>query len=154
VGYYEDASNRSHGFIYSGSTYTTLDAPGACAWCATIVNGINNNGQLVGEYSTASGATLGFEYSGGVYTTINDPLSQGAGWTVAQGINDNGEIVGYYYTAAGVYSGFTATPDSVATPEPRTAGLVLVAALSAFSLSALRSRSSGSSPECEQRRRP
>ncbi|MFX8168634.1 hypothetical protein ABTL13_19605, partial [Acinetobacter baumannii] len=51
VGSYDDANGRSHGFIYNGSTYTTLDRPGAYH---TDLRSINSNGDIVGTYSTVS----------------------------------------------------------------------------------------------------
>ena len=46
VGYYFDASNQAHGFLYSGGAYTTIDI-GAHG---TFVTGINDSGQMVGYF--------------------------------------------------------------------------------------------------------
>jgi len=61
VGYYKDSSGTSHGFLYSGGTYTTFDDPlgGLCFNLGTFPNGINNNGQIVGYYGVY-GANHGF----------------------------------------------------------------------------------------------
>jgi probable HAF family extracellular repeat protein len=40
--------NRQHGFIYDGSTYTTVDDPSGVS--GTYATGINNRGQIVGYY--------------------------------------------------------------------------------------------------------
>src|SRR3954467_388616 len=88
VGSYQDASGTTHGFLYSGGTYTTLDAPSARTTAARAINGL---GQIVGTYTDASG-TYNFLYSGGSYTVLADlpgpPI----------GINDFGQIVGSYST--------------------------------------------------------
>lgn len=47
VGYYQD-SNGTHGFIYTGGNFTTLDIPGG----STQIIGINDSGQILGECST------------------------------------------------------------------------------------------------------
>src|SRR5262249_4670396 len=66
AGYYTTGSGTgsvSHGFIYDGSTYTTLDDPLAGPG-GTFAYGINNAGQIVGSYNDASGiGSHGFLYS-------------------------------------------------------------------------------------------
>lgn len=53
VGDWMDSGNLTHGFVYSISTgqYTTIDEPLGVG--STIVNGINDNGVLVGFFGTA-----------------------------------------------------------------------------------------------------
>ena len=53
VGSWMDSGNLTHGFVYSISTgqYTTIDEPHGVG--TTIVNGINDNGVLVGFFGTA-----------------------------------------------------------------------------------------------------
>jgi len=46
VGTYADLTGN-HGFLYSGGTYATLDAPGATQ---TRASGINASGLIVGDY--------------------------------------------------------------------------------------------------------
>jgi hypothetical protein len=57
VGYdFSGNGTPSHGFIYDGSTYTTINDPNATATNgATIINGINDLGQLVGYYNDSTG---------------------------------------------------------------------------------------------------
>jgi probable HAF family extracellular repeat protein len=102
--------------------YTTLDVPGATG--ATVAQGINDAGQIVGWFQDPSG-NHGFLYSGGTYATLNDP-SSAAGLTLAWGINDDGQIVGYYgdngLSPSGAH-GFLATPSPV--PEPTSLSLIL-----------------------------
>src|SRR5437899_8917343 len=74
VGVYPDASNKGHGFLYSGGIYTTLDDPSATN--GTFVRGINAAGQIVGYYNNNTG-THGFLSSGGMYTTLDDPCGFG-----------------------------------------------------------------------------
>ena len=53
VGFYTDSSGNSHGFVYIVSTkaFQSIDDPDGVG--TTIVNGINDNGVLVGFYGTA-----------------------------------------------------------------------------------------------------
>lgn len=56
VGTYTDAGGLIHGFVYSGGTFQSVDDPSGFG--ATIINGINNSGMIVGFYgSCASGGT-------------------------------------------------------------------------------------------------
>jgi len=58
VGYYLDSSQVAHGFLYSGSTYTTIDDP--LGTKGTVAQGINDAGQIVGYYIDSGGNTHGF----------------------------------------------------------------------------------------------
>ena len=100
VGYYIDASKIEHGFLFNGSTYTTLDVPGAIG---TVASGINDAGQIVGYYIDASQIAHGFLFNGSTYTTLDVP---GAIGTVASGINGAGQIVGNYGDASRIGHGF------------------------------------------------
>src|SRR5262245_14279555 len=68
VGSYRDVSGATHGYLYSGGTYTTLDVPAATV---TEARAINDLGQIVGTYTDAGG-THNFLYSGGSYATLAD----------------------------------------------------------------------------------
>jgi probable HAF family extracellular repeat protein len=110
VGYYAGLYNGvggTHGFLYTGGTYSTLDAPGATR---TQAYGINNAGQISGSYSDGT-TNHGFLYNGTTYTTLDVP---GADQTSAYGINNAGQVVGSYYSDASgghgfLYSGGTYT---------------------------------------------
>jgi probable HAF family extracellular repeat protein len=103
TGLYEATGNDPFkGYILNGQSYTFLDYPGSNA---TIANGINNLGQVVG-YQDTNGNPNGFFYDGQNYIPIMVP---GADATFAQGINDEGQIVGYYEDDSGVH-GFLASP--------------------------------------------
>ncbi|MFZ0794247.1 MAG: hypothetical protein WAM65_10770 [Candidatus Korobacteraceae bacterium] len=74
VGTFTDAAGLSHGFVYTIGTarFVTIDAPNGVG--STIVNGINDNGTLVGFYGTAP-INTGF-----VATPLGvQPLTSGAG---------------------------------------------------------------------------
>jgi len=111
AGYYLDSSNSSHGFLYSGGTYTTLDDPLANAVAGgTAANGINGAGQIIGYYRDATFKYHGFLYSGGAsgtYTTLPDDPSAGPLGIVPYGINASGQIVGYYFDGSGNEHGFS-----------------------------------------------
>ncbi len=71
VGYYADPAGVYRGFIYDGSTYTSISAPLAVK--GTFVQGISGN-KIVGSYQDASGMSHGFLYDGATWTTIDHPL--------------------------------------------------------------------------------
>ena len=101
VGAYGDiGGNGSHGFLYSGGSYTTIDDPlgikvisGPHNIPTTEAFGINNLGQIVGLYEDNSGIH-GFLDNMGIYTTLDGP--PGSVTSYATGINDLGQIVGQY----------------------------------------------------------
>jgi probable HAF family extracellular repeat protein len=96
----EDRTVPSGGYVFS-----TIDDPSGVF--ATVANGINARGQIVGTYADASGAQHGFLRSDGHYTTLDDPNAGGAnGGTVANGINDRGQVVGSYVDGGGAQHGF------------------------------------------------
>ena len=105
TGWFDDSTgNKYQGFVYNGSTYTTLNAPGATAG-TTAGYGINDSGQVAGVYEDANGSH-GFVYSGGSYTTVDDPNATKG--TYLYNIGNNGEVVGYYRDNIGYgYHGFT-----------------------------------------------
>jgi probable HAF family extracellular repeat protein len=103
-------------------TYATLDDPSAAVVDGyrdvTVVQGINDSGQIVGYYFAGSFGVYkvhGFVYSNGVYTSIDDPFdgpsTGNQGGTFATGINNAGQIVGYYnsYLYAPTNYGFLET---------------------------------------------
>ncbi|HET6180577.1 MAG TPA: hypothetical protein VFE61_26905 [Candidatus Sulfotelmatobacter sp.] len=53
VGFYTDAAGNTHGFTYNRTTkaWQSIDDPDGVG--TTIVNGINDNGRLVGFFGTA-----------------------------------------------------------------------------------------------------
>jgi probable HAF family extracellular repeat protein len=108
--------------VYSGGTFTILDAPGAIE---TLVISINNSGQVTGRYSDYGPdgpSTHGFMYGNGKFTILDVP---GALGTTATSINANGQVAGSYLDSLPlrehgfVYSGGTFTifdaPDTAST---------------------------------------
>ena len=101
VGYYSDASGTSHGFLYNGLTYTTIDYP---ANGHTVLNGIDGV-NIVGSYKPDNyGSSHGFIYNGSTFTLLDVP---GFESTQAMGIDGN-NIVGYSYDDynSGIRQGF------------------------------------------------
>lgn len=104
VGYYQDASQKFHGFSYDGSSYTTLNDPLAGKSLGTQAYGVSGN-DIVGWYSDAvTGNLHGFLYDGSTYTSLDDP-AEGLEGTLAYGISGN-TVVGTYYDSNGVLNGF------------------------------------------------
>jgi len=63
VGSYTDAAGNSHGFVYNTSAKTWQEVNDPNGSDSTIVNGINDKGQLVGFYGmTASSQTTSFGF--------------------------------------------------------------------------------------------
>jgi hypothetical protein len=94
VGSFLDAAGASHGFLYDGSTWTTLDHPDAAAPRGTAAYGISN-GIICGTFVDSTGQTFGFLYDGANWTTLQRPSLAGApADTFARGISD-GTVVGY-----------------------------------------------------------
>jgi probable HAF family extracellular repeat protein len=114
VGRYYDfpAGSIEHGFLYSGSQFTTIDDPNTAITSPGSGNsatGINNAGDVVGTYVNQTGGH-GFLYKNGSYTTIDNPALTIWG-NDARGINDYGQIVLNHYS-----QGSIATPASVPVP--------------------------------------
>ena len=100
VGSFQDNAGNWHGFVLYNGTVTQVDYPGAAG---TSLNGINDNGVIVGDYWTASNHNyVGFELNAGAFTIIMHP---GSYWTVPQEINNSGVITGGYGTD-GPWNGF------------------------------------------------
>jgi len=83
----------THGFIYDGSSFTTVNVPGGLY---TNCHGINNSGQIVGYYGIVLlqpddppvEVAYGFLYDGSNFVTISNGV-------LCDDINDSGQIVGY-----------------------------------------------------------
>jgi probable HAF family extracellular repeat protein len=99
------------GFLFSGSTYTTLLDPNS-SMDGTFATGINNNGQVIGWYGSADWNANSFLYNGSTYTTLSAPHSLA---TYARGINDSGQIVGNYLDANWTLQGFLYNGSTYAT---------------------------------------
>jgi hypothetical protein len=86
VGFYTDTSGVDHGFLYDGTDWTSIDAPGASA---TYVLGIDG-GVIVGVAADEYGMPCGFLFDGSTWTQIVYP---GLDFVAPFGI-DEGGIVG------------------------------------------------------------
>jgi probable HAF family extracellular repeat protein len=107
VGDYETTyGSNDQGFLYNGSSYTTISDP--LGVNGTVAEGINDNGVIVGFFTDASNKQHGFIDNNGVFTTIDNPL--GVNGTSLNGINNAGEVVGNYVDANNVTHGFVANP--------------------------------------------
>ena len=92
VGTYVDGQNVSHGFLWSGQGFATLDDPSAGRYLSTTVTGINDLGDIVGWFDNpATNQVTSFIYRKGQFF---DFTAQGRA-TFASGINDAGTVVGW-----------------------------------------------------------
>jgi hypothetical protein len=80
----------ANGFLYNGSSFTTIDVPTATS---TDIRGISGS-NIVGDYS--NGSNHGFIYNGSTFTTLDDPVAvSNSGSTYAAGV-DGTNVVGYF----------------------------------------------------------
>lgn len=109
VGYYEPDSGTgsAHGFMYDGTSYATLDVPGAAD---TVITGISGN-KVVGNYTDGNG-NHGFVYDGHTFTQIIGPTGRADDAHIA-GI-DGDVVIGSYYT--GLIHPFTFLGSAYTTP--------------------------------------
>lgn len=85
-------------------TYTTIDFPGAAA---TVAQGVDSAGDVVGFFVDDNSEVHGFIFSGGAYTQLDVPGTlQG---TDAYGINDLGQVVGSTDSTLGLFVYDTST---------------------------------------------
>jgi probable HAF family extracellular repeat protein len=110
VGTYGLGGNETHGYLYSGGTFTTIDVPNTSIYGMSL-NAINDAGQIVGWVSDKVSGLSSFLYVGGAFIPIAIP---GATYTQAYDINNFGQIVGYYsvgsVTHGFIQSGGVTTP--------------------------------------------
>jgi hypothetical protein len=98
VGSYVGADSKGHGYLYDGTSYKTLDVPGAIGTYAAAVSGKN----VVGQFGE-DGTSYGFFYNGTSYKTLVVP---GSTETIPQSVSGN-NVGGKYtddYRAGGTYS--------------------------------------------------
>jgi hypothetical protein len=88
--------------MWNDGSFTAIDFPGAPL---TVVNGMNNLGEVVGAYCEDSQTCHGFSYYQGEFQTID---LAGSIITEPFGVNDLGQVVGRYLTDQNY--GFIATP--------------------------------------------
>src|SRR5262245_21881805 len=106
VGSFDDhTGSGTHGFLYSGGAYTTLDYPFADG---TLALGINDSGRIVGYYFNAAGNELGFVTTG---TNFDFIISPSNARTLMHGISDFNNIVGEYTDGGGTTHGFVEIAD-------------------------------------------
>jgi len=92
VGWFSNAAG-THGFLLSGSKFTTVDVPGAAL--GTQALGISATGQIVGVFTDAESISHGFLLSGGTFATVDVPVAMRRN-TAAHGVNVTGQIVGTF----------------------------------------------------------
>jgi probable HAF family extracellular repeat protein len=74
------------GFVFDGTTYTTLDVPGSSFTSAT---GVNNQGTIAITAANSNATYSAYTYDGTSYTRINPP---GYSNSYAGGINNLGDV--------------------------------------------------------------
>lgn len=106
VGSYVDTINSArHGFFYDGSSYTSIDMPGAFL---TEAMGINDQGKIVGYFQWCNSClSHGFIYN--VLSQEFTILDIGSKGTRIYGINNSGQIAGGYIDQNSIQNGFIAS---------------------------------------------
>lgn len=95
-------SGFAHGFLGVPGSLVTVDKPSAVQ---TLVEGVNNAGQVAGRYTDGLSSNHGFfTTSVGGFTSFD---VMAASLTSAEGINDTGQIAGYYLDASSQAHGFS-----------------------------------------------
>ncbi len=89
MGYFEN-TNVYHGFVYNGTSFKTVDYPGAVY--GTFLQGIDGTNMVGLGYDVAIGNGHSFIYNGTSFTTLSNTV----GAVDAFGIS-GGKIVGYAY---------------------------------------------------------
>jgi probable HAF family extracellular repeat protein len=112
----------SGGFVYSGGTYATFNAPlaGNGPNQGTWPLAINNLGQIAGTYVDSNGIVHAFSYNGGNFTTL--PTPAGATGIEPMGINNAGQIVGQTLANGSFSGGFVYSGGTYATFNDPLAG--------------------------------
>lgn len=142
AGFYTDAAGVTHGFLDESGTFTSLDDPSGNG-TNTSFFGLNNKGEVVGSFVNANGNNgLVYNWLTKTWQTVNDPNASfttafGVSGTFINGVNDNGDLVGFYSDGTHV-NGMVSTP----TPEPASAGLVLLGSALALGAGLRRKRRS------------
>ena len=121
AGWYQDASNVTHGFVRApNGAITKFDAPGAGTapgqGTSTAQNCLNPAGAIAGTYADASNVTHGFVRAPNGAITKFDAPGAGTGLfqgTSAMGINPGGAVKGGYADASNVVHGFVRGPSGV-----------------------------------------
>jgi hypothetical protein len=109
VGFYNDASGNSHGFVYSIKRHRFIFTTISGATSVTDA-GINNRGDITGFFTSSSGAVRSFLRKRDGKTVIFS--FHGGSATTALGVNDADEVVGTYTLGTGssaTLHGFTWT---------------------------------------------
>jgi hypothetical protein len=94
-----DSSGNTESSIYDGSTFTTINVPGAVS---SYAHGIDSSGNVVYSWSDSGGVFHGAGRLNGKYTKFNAP---GCVDTYADGINDQRVVVGVCQETSG-FAGF------------------------------------------------
>lgn len=89
------------GFTYDGTSFTTVNVPGASY---TQLNGIAGS-DLYGNYSPNVGPNAGFIYNGVAYTSVPDYPGSTSGTTVVNG-GQGSTVVGSYIDSLGNINGY------------------------------------------------
>ncbi len=110
VGSYVDGGGNTHGFVFTGSTYATIDPPGSTFTSASGISGNN----VVGDYQDAGGNSHGFLYNGTTYATIDPP---GSTLTTIAGVS-GGNVVGSFGDVSGKTHGFLYNGTTYTTIDP------------------------------------
>jgi probable HAF family extracellular repeat protein len=117
AGFFQDATGV-HGFVYDGTTWTTLGNNPLPNGVQTSATAINDSGQLIGSVYEASG--LGHEalYDGTNWALLGEAPNAAFNSTTYTGINDAGVLSGFYRDASEVYHPFLYDGASYTTLDP------------------------------------
>jgi hypothetical protein len=91
AGWYLDANGVQNGLLKSGTTLTVINYPDSTE-AYTVLEGINDNGQVVGQWGDTNGIVHSFilDTGSGTYTEIDDPNA--TQFTQAWNVNNAGVV--------------------------------------------------------------
>ncbi len=122
VGQYSDSSGATYGFLYSGGTYTPLDAP---LGMYTSAWGINDAGDVAGQYIDNNNNLFGFLYGYIVSPVQSSPyitFTLGANGSELFGVSDGPGLVGQYKdsnnTSHTIILGYALNPTPIMLSDP------------------------------------
>ena len=111
---------RPQGFLYDAGGITTINVPGAAS---TVLNGINDAGEVSGIYTDTAGNRHGFTEAGGVFSDVTGP--DGAAF-LGNSVNNQGQLIGTFGGSGLRVEQVQGLPDFSST-QARSGGMLMAA---------------------------
>jgi hypothetical protein len=103
VGYYEDATNQKHAFLFDSAsvTFADINDPAPTDTNGSVAESINGNGPVLGYYLDSRNDQIWFVYDSArnTFTQVNDP--SGFNGSSIAAINNAGDLAGTFDQGSG-----------------------------------------------------